>query len=93
MGQDEHKLGVGSMENLQNKNITRNYFDFQNLVFEGEYLNGEINGKGKEYHLNDIIFEGEYFKGKKNGNGKEYNFNQIKFEGEYLNSFVILNFI
>ena len=28
MGQDEHKLGVGSMENLQNRNITRNYFDF-----------------------------------------------------------------
>ena len=29
-------------------------------MFEGEYLNGERNGKGKEYNWNvDLIFEGE----------------------------------
>ena len=32
-----------------------------NLVYEGEYLNGERNGKGKEYNWSGkIIFEGEY---------------------------------
>ena len=40
-------------------------------MFEGEYLNGERNWKGKEYY-NDgsLLFEGEYLNGKKwNGNG------------------------
>ena len=38
------------------------------ILFEGEYLNGEKNGKGKEYnHHGDLLFEGEYL------NGKEYN--------------------
>ena len=31
------------------------------LKFEGEYLNGEKNGKGKEYHDNGKLkYEGEY---------------------------------
>ncbi len=37
MGQDEHKLGVGSMENLQNRNITRNYFDFLYIIGKGGF--------------------------------------------------------
>ena len=35
-------------------------------IFEGEYLNGERNGKGKEYENGKLIFEGYYIKGKKN---------------------------
>ena len=36
------------------------------LIFEGEYLKGKRNGKGKEYNENgDIIFEGEYKNGEK----------------------------
>ena len=36
------------------------------LTFEGEYLNGKRNGKGKEYYYNgELIFEGEYLNGKK----------------------------
>jgi len=52
------------------------------LEFEGEYLKGERNGKGKEYNYNgELIFEGEYLNGKKwNGKAKEF-----EFEGEYLN--------
>ena len=47
-------------------------------MFEGEYLNRERKGKGKEYY-NDgsLLFEGEYLNGKKwNGNG--YNKNGYK---------------
>ena len=57
------------------------------LVFEGEYLNGKRNGKVKEYYYNgQLIFEGEYLNGKRNGIGKEYNnYGELKFEGEYLN--------
>ena len=31
-----------------------------NLVFDGEYLNGEKNGKGKEFYYGKLEFEGEY---------------------------------
>ena len=57
------------------------------LSFEGEYLNGERNGKGKEYSYDGtIIFEGEYLHGKRNGKGKEYFIDgKLVFEGEYLN--------
>ena len=39
---------------------------FGKLIFEGEYLNGKRNGKGKEYNFNDqLIFEVEYLNGKR----------------------------
>ena len=55
------------------------------LLFEGEYLNGQRNGKGKEYYYDGKIqFEGEYLNGERNGNGKKYNKNgKLKFKGEY----------
>ena len=58
-------------------------------MFEGEYLNGERNGKGKEYNDNGkLIYEGEYLNGKRNGKGKEKDYyNNIFFNGEFLNGF------
>jgi len=42
------------------------------MIFKGEYLNGEKNGKGKEYYNNgELKFEGEYINGKKNGMEKD----------------------
>ena len=39
------------------------------LLFEGEYLNGLRNGKGKEYdYYGCIIFDGEYLNGEKLSN-------------------------
>ena len=36
------------------------------LIYEGEFLHGERNGKGKEYDSKgNIEFEGEFFNGKK----------------------------
>ena len=64
-------------------------YDIRNniLAFEGEYLNGKRNGKGKEYHLDgQLIFDGEYSDGNKwNGKERLYIPNFIKFEVEYLN--------
>ena len=49
------------------------------LKFEGEYLNEERHGKGKEYYENGKVkFEGEYLNGNKisgkgyDNNGKTY---------------------
>ena len=42
------------------------------LSFEGEYLNGLRNGKGKEFDYNgNLEFEDEYLYNKRYVNGKE----------------------
>ena len=66
------------------KEYNENYYF---LIFEGEYLNGQKNGKGKEYYGNgNLFFEGEYLNGQKNGKGKEYSSEgELIYEGEYLN--------
>ena len=49
--------------------------EYYNLgVFEGEYLNGEKNGKGKEYNkFCELEFEGDYLNGKRwKGKAKKY---------------------
>ena len=53
------------------------FFTFENEIceiYEGEIINGERNGKGKEYCNNNLVFEGEYLNMKRNGKGKEYDF-------------------
>ena len=65
--------------------------DDDKLIFEGEYLNGKRNGKGKEYNYDGKLkFEGEYLNGKRNRKGKKYHYDRgnnsyILFEGAYLN--------
>ena len=68
-----------------------NYYLKENILFgghlfEGEYLNDIINGKGKEYDYHgNLSFEGEFFDGYGNRKGKEYKSGELIFEGEYLN--------
>ena len=61
-------------------------FEKYGYRYEGEYLNGIKNGKGKEYYKERLIFEGEYLNGKRR-KGKEYHITDgyLLFEGEYLN--------
>ena len=57
-------------ENIKGFKNENNGYD--NLIFEGEYLNWKKNGKGKEYDINgNLIYESEYLNGEKNGKGKE----------------------
>ena len=74
---------------IYEENNKRKIFNSVNdeLIFEGEYLNGKRNGKAKEYDENNgIIFKGEYLNNMKNGKGKEYDKNNsLILEGEYLN--------
>ena len=54
------------------------------LIFEGEYLNGKRNGKGKEYDFKGKLkFEGEYLYNYKL-KGKYYINEKLEYEGEYL---------
>ena len=52
----------------------KEYFPNCKLKFEGEYLNGKKNGKGKKYYDGRLEFEGEYLNGKK-WEGKGYDLN------------------
>ena len=68
------------------KGFVKEYdFDSLYLQYEGEYLYGKRNGKGKEYWNDELRYEGEYLNGEKHGKGKEYFRGVLVFEGEYLN--------
>ena len=57
-------------------------------MFEGEYLNGKKNKKGKVYYNGEVVFCGEYKDGKRwNGYGKVFDiyFDKVEFEGKYVN--------
>ena len=67
--------------------IKEYYGEDDRLLYEGEYLNGKRNGKGKEYYLNGYLkYEGEYLNDKWNGIGKECWNDILIFEVEYLNA-------
>ena len=62
---------------LKNGNgSVKNYYIYYKR-YEGEIVNGKLNGKGKEYDKYDDIltFEGEYLNGKRNGKGKRILYN------------------
>ena len=73
-GKGYDETGKVIYELINGNGIVKLYDDKDSLIYEGEYLNGEMNGKGKEYnHDNNFEFEGEYLKGKiRNGQKKEY---------------------
>ena len=49
-----------------------------NLIYEGEYLNGQKNGYGKEYNYDGkLIFEGKYL------NGKMWEGKRIEYDYKY----------
>ena len=92
----EGKLWNGKIYDFKNniicewkegKGFIKEYDYGGELIFEGEYLNGERNGKGKEYdYSGELIFEGQYLNGERNGKEKDYYYENGKliFEGEYL---------
>ena len=72
-----YKLFTGKYIIYESNGIGKEYINictddeyFDELVYEGEYFQGERKGKGKEYYDGKLIFEGEYLNGKRNGKGK-----------------------
>ena len=57
------------------KTIVKEYNSDNILEYEGEYLNGKRNGRGKEYYAyRNALFEGEYLNNLR-WNGKGYDIN------------------
>ena len=76
-----------SINELKNGQGYVKEYEYEKLVFEDEYLNGERNGKGKEHHqFGGLLFEDEYLNWKRHGKGKEFDYfsGQLKFEGQYI---------
>ena len=67
-------LGQKKSYQLINGNGFVKEYEGSTLIYEGKYVNGEKNGKGKEYFFgNKIKFDGEYKNGKIwNGKGYDY---------------------
>ena len=67
------------------KGLIKEYDSSGRLEFEGEYINGKRNGKGKEYYYcnDNLAFEGEYLFGYKI-KVKDYINEKLEYEGEYL---------
>ena len=64
-GYDENGNIIYELINGNGK--VKEYNDWNGVLnFEGEYLNGKRNGKGKEYNYkNPFLYEGEYLNNKK----------------------------
>ena len=81
-----YKLFSGKYIIYSTKGVGKEYDAYtDDLIYEGEYLNGKRNGKGKEYNeIGNVIFEGAYLKGEKNGKCKEFGYyGNLMFEGEF----------
>ena len=68
----------------EGKGLVKDYDNDGDLIYEGEYLNGLKNEKGKNYYKGKLIYEGQYLNGLRHGKGKEYYDDKLRFEGEYL---------
>ena len=89
-----YKNGNINYEIIKGNGYVKEYNSIGQLIFEGEYKNGERNGKGREYDgYYEIKFDGEYLNGKKwNGRIKEFdNKNNIIFLGEISNGMKVQN--
>ena len=61
------------------------YIYLEDLMFEAEFFNGELNGPFKDFDDDgEVETEGEYLNGKKNGFIKENKTKDYLFKGEYL---------
>ena len=80
---EDYKIVEGIYKVGDRNGKGKEYDEYGNLIFEGEYLKGKRNGK-EYYYDSKLKFEGEYLKEKRNGKGKEYyHYGKLKFEGEY----------
>ena len=63
-------------EYLNGERINGKEYNYdEKLIYDGGYLNGKRNGKGRlynnEYHGNKLKYEGKFLNGKKHGKGIE----------------------
>jgi len=83
-GYDENLNVIYEIINGSGNNI-KIYNSFGELEYEGDYLKGQRNGKGKKYENGGLKYEGEFLNNKRNGIGKEYKNNEIIYEGKFYN--------
>ena len=74
-----YKLLSGKYVEYETKDTVKIYDMLTNsLLYEGGFLKGKKNGKGKESHVFEYDFEGEFFDGKRHGKGKELSYIYVR---------------
>ena len=68
--------------NLNKKVFKTEYYD--NGRYEGDFVNGEITGRGTYYYNNGDRYEGDYINGKRSGTGTYYFNNGDKYKGDWI---------
>ena len=62
-------------------------YEYKGMKFDGEFIDGEMNGKVKGYKDELIYYDGDLLNGKKNGKGKEYKDDgTLIYEGDFINN-------
>ena len=73
---------INNLPNGQGKTFTKN----GKVRYQGNFVNGCLQGKGKLYFDNDEYYEGDFLNNVKHGKGKLYYPNgQIKYDGDFAN--------
>ena len=57
-----------------------------NLRLEGDFKNGDLDGKGKIYQNGLLSYEGDFKEGERHGHGKMYKDGKLVFEGKFINN-------
>lgn len=61
------------------------YIDKEGSIYVGLFIDGNLNGKGIKYNLeNDHIYKGDFINGLRHGFGKDYR-KDLRYEGEFVN--------
>ena len=56
-----------------------------NIMHEGDFVNDQLDGKGKYYDKDGSYYIGQFSKGMKHGKGKDYYIDgNIQYDGEYV---------
>ena len=75
---------IGNVDILNNKNGIGTLYTKNNIKYEGNFINNELNGYGRLTDLNNkFTLEGRFINSKLNGEGKKYSENYM-YEGEFL---------
>ena len=81
----DKKYYIGQFKNNLPNGKGIKYYSNGNILYEGTFINGKFEGKGKYFYDDGEYFVGGYKNGLRNGNGMNYYKNgNIKYEGDFV---------
>ncbi len=56
-----------------------------NILYEGEFINGDMSGKGTLYSEGKLVYKGQFYNNKFHGSGVLYQDGKITYQGQFEN--------